>query len=216
MKIVTTILIFVLSYTTNVLADNISNDTTQIVLSEQAINNIKALDALYMKSTKVKSKFIQKTNLGDTTSGWFMIEKPGRARVEYDNIPIRLIANDNTLLVQNIKDKTKSFLPIKSSPFYYLLQTNFSFFSEQLSIIGYVKNINTTEIKFISKKNPELGNINIVLNNNGELIEWIVTDAKGIITTISLIEPSFSSGAFQNKALFNIHKVINIKYIDAE
>ena len=75
-------------------------NATDFILSEKMQDEIKRIDGLYAQYNTIKAKFIQKDNLGNRGEGWFIISKPGKARIEYSNIPVRFIANKGALLYQ--------------------------------------------------------------------------------------------------------------------
>lgn len=183
-------------------------------LSPRDLEEIKKLDLMYQSYSSIKSEFLQKDSLGNIHNGWFLIQKPGFARIEYTTLPIRFIANGNSLLFQDIKLKQKSFFPINASPFSYLLDKDFSFLSNKINITKYKKYDDHVEITFISNLYQNIGSLTLFLSNNGELLQWSILDAKNTVTEIFLLKPVFSSLAFSNKGLFNIQKIKNIHYSD--
>ncbi len=182
-------------------------------LSKSAIDEIKKIDILYSQYKSIKSQFIQKDNLGNTASGWFVIQKPGLARIEYKDIPIRFIANNNSLLFQDLQLKQKSFFPINASPFSYLLDKNFSFLSDKIKIINYQVFEDYISITIKSSQNLDIGSLTLFLSKDkAELIKWSIVDAKGISSDIFLISPEFSEFSFTNQAIFNVQKIKSITF----
>ena len=190
-------------------------NATDFILSEKMQDEIKRIDGLYAQYNTIKAKFIQKDNLGNRGEGWFIISKPGKARIEYSNIPVRFIANKGALLYQDTNLKQKTFLPIHSSPFAYLLEDKTSFLNEHIKIMNYVSYSTHVEITMVSKSNPEIGSLTLYLTSEkGEIIKWNVVDAKGILTEVFLLEPNFSVNGVKNKSIFNTQKITNVKFAD--
>ncbi|MDR0484637.1 MAG: outer membrane lipoprotein carrier protein LolA [Alphaproteobacteria bacterium] len=186
-------------------------------LSEEQKSEIKKIDKKYNEFKTVRSRFIQKDSRGFVASGWFVLEKPNRLRVEYDNIPIRFIASGTNLLYQDIKLKQKSFIPIKATPFYYLLEDKTSFLNEDIAIIGFEVQDTYTKIVFNNKKSPGLGSLSLFLTNDtAQIIKWDILDAKGVSTEIYLSDPKFSKDKIKNSLIFNTQRIKEVDFNDAK
>jgi outer membrane lipoprotein-sorting protein len=184
-------------------------------LSEAQKNTIKELDVKYEVIKSIKAKFKQVDGQNNVAYGWFILQKPGLARIEYDDMPIRFIANSNSLVVQDKSADQKSFFPSSASPFGFLLQEDFSFFNKAVKIISYTEEGDSIAIGFVSTKNMDAGNLTLFLNKNtAHIIKWIVLDARGSTTEITLVEPIFSSALFSSKTMFNVQKIKDVKYSD--
>ncbi len=190
---------------------------TKLVLTSKQEDEIKKIDTLYNSFKTVRSRFVQKDSLGNSASGWFVLEKPGKLRVEYDNIPIRFIASGANLLYQDIKLKQKSFIPIKSTPFYYLLKSKSSFLNKDIAITEYEVNDTYTKITFVTKKAPAMGSLTLFLTSDtAQIIKWNILDAKGITTEIFLSNPKFSVNAISNATIFNVQRIKDVDFNDAK
>ena len=212
--IVILVLVFILYVCSALFSAQVPNN---FVLSEQQKSEIKKIDKLYNGFKTVRSRFIQKDSLGNAASGWFVLEKPGKLRVEYDNIPIRFIATGSNLLYQDIKLKQKSFIPIKSTPFYYLLENKSSFLNKDIEITEYEVKDAYTKITFVTKKAPAMGSLTLFLTSDtAQIIKWNVLDAKGITTEIFLSNPKFSNNSITNKSIFNVQRIKDIDFNDAK
>lgn len=210
--IISTILIVILYG-----ASALYSDDNTFVLSKSQQSEIKKIDEQYNKFKTVKSRFIQKDSLGNAASGWFILEKPGKLRVEYDNIPIRFIASGSNLLYQDIKLKQKSFIPLKSTPFYYLLDNKASFLNQDIDITEYEVNDAYTKITFVKKDSPTMGSISLFLTTDtSQIIKWNILDAKGITTEIFLSSPKFSNKPITNTSIFNVQRIKEVEFNDAK
>ena len=184
-------------------------------LTKSMIEEITQIDILYSKYQSIKSQFIQKDNLGNTSSGWFVIQKPGLARIEYQDVPIRFIANNNSLLFQDLQLKQKSFFPINASPFSYLLDKNFSFLSDKIKIVDYQVLEDYISITIKSTQNLDIGSLTLFLSKDkAEIIKWTIVDAKGVASDVFLVSPEFSEFAFTNQTIFNVQRIKSVKFND--
>ena len=78
-------------------------------------NKEKVLD--YLESfNSLKSKFVQVNNNGDILSGALYLSRPGKFRIEYDQIPLLLICDSNRLAVINKNIKSISFHKFNEIP----------------------------------------------------------------------------------------------------
>lgn len=182
-------------------------------LSDAQKNTIQQLDAKYEGIKSIKAKFKQVDVQNNVAYGWFILQKPGLARIEYDDIPIRFIANANSLVVQDKEADQKSFFPSSASPFGFLLQEDFSFFNKSVKIISYTEEGDNIAMGFVSTKNIDAGNLTLFLNKEtAHIVKWIVVDARGSKTEITLVEPIFTSALFSSKTIFNVQKIKDVKY----
>lgn len=186
-----------------------------VQLSPDNIKTLKSIASVYNQYTLVKARFIQKDSLGNSAKGWLILQKPGKARIEYENIPVRFIANKNVIMYQDIKLKQKSFVQTTSSPFGYLLEEHFSFFSPYFTILGYSNNGSLIKITITSKKHPEMGQLTLYLASlNAELIGWRILDAKGIVTEFYLNNPIFVKANLTDKSIFNMQRIVEKDFTD--
>lgn len=185
------------------------------ILSAEQNAEIKNLDELYRKYKVIKAKFLQTDSLGNSVKGWFVIQKPGKARIEYEDLPIRIIANGKSLLVQDLKLKQKSFLPMSSNPFSYLLDENASLINDNIIIKDFKTYEEYHEITLVNKATPGLGYLVLYLTiDKAEIIKWTVYDAKGTVTDVYLLDPQFLENNIVNQNIFNVQNTKNIAYED--
>ncbi|MDR2007736.1 MAG: outer membrane lipoprotein carrier protein LolA [Alphaproteobacteria bacterium] len=189
----------------------------EFTLSAEQKAEIAGIDKKYNQFISVRSRFIQRDSLGNVAHGWFVLEKPNKLRVEYDNIPIRFIAGGSNLLYQDIKLKQKSFIPIKSTPFYYLLDNKASFLNEDIKIVGFESTDDFIKITLVSAKAPAMGSLSLFLSkDSAQILKWDVLDAKGIRTEIYLSNPEFSNTKIANSAIFNTQRIKEVDFAEAK
>ena len=99
--------------------------------------------------------------------------------------------------------KQVSYFDLESTQATILLNNEISFSSGEIIITGFKRGPNVFRITLIKGGNQLEGNVTIILSDNPlRLKKWITTDAQEIVTSISLVNPSF--GASMNPNLFII------------
>lgn len=208
LKILTLIATLLLSLVTNINAFTLSDSQKQII---QNINT------KYITYKAIKSQFVQVDAKGNSTTGWFVINRPQKARIEYPQLNIRFIANAGSLLFDDLNQNQKTMLPLGASVFSYLLEEKQSLLSNNVEIVNFAENTknNTITLTLTNKQNPQLGTLSLTLNKNTAYITgWQVKDAVGNLTTITLNNPVFTTVDIKNQAIFNIQRVRNVKFND--
>ena len=187
-----------------------------IELTQNQINVINTISKKYNQYKSIKSRFIQlDENDNIQESGWFAIQRPGRARIESTSNNIRYIANSGTLLLLNLATDEKLMLPMNASVFSYLLQENKPLLSDDVLVLDYKDNKNTLLIKITDKNNQAIGNLTLNLDKStGYLLGWIVEDALNQITKVKLQETTFSTKSIKPSSMFNVQRTRNITFDD--
>ncbi len=110
-------------------------------LSLQA--NDKALQNIQNKLNSLKSGvlvFNQQDNQGNQEQGIILFSKPGKARIEYVQSPITIIANASSLVIYNKENDTKSYIPSSKVPIIGILaKKNLDFKSNDFVIRDFVE-----------------------------------------------------------------------------
>jgi len=89
-----------------------------------------------------------------------------------------------------------------STPASVLLDERISLASDGLTVIGLARAAGTLWLTIVRSDNPGEGSITLVFDEQPlALTQWQVTDAQGIITTVSWIGPQF--GVKLNRKLFD-------------
>lgn len=206
--------IFILTTTLIFSLVNCINAFTLTASQKQIIQNI---NTKYVTYKAIKSQFVQVDAKGNSTMGWFVINRPQKARIEYPQLNIRFIANAGSLLFDDLNQDQKTMLPLGASVFSYLLEEKQSLLSNNVDIINFSQNTanNTITLTLTSKQNPQLGTLSLTLNQSTAYITgWQVKDAVGNVTTITLNNPTFTTVDIKNQAIFNIQRVRNVKFND--
>ena len=141
----------------------------------------------------MKSRFVQSSSRGNFAEGDIYLQRPGKVRFEYDPPhPVLLIADGNSFLYYDKDLKNATFIPMDSSPLWFLIRDRVSLTNE-IDIIDLTEEGSTISITVRGKKSGELGQVTLVFSDKPvELKKWMMTDAEGTAIQVALIEPQFS------------------------
>jgi len=176
------------------LANLSKDDRADISRIEKYLNTIKTLQA----------RFLQVSSDGDFSEGALYFSKPGKMRLEYDDPNPMLIVSDGTNLGFYDKELNQvSYFDLDATQAAVLLRENISFSSEDTIITAFERGPGVLRLTVIKGSDPLEGNITLIFSDRPlSLRKWTVTDAQGVITNISLLDPRF--GVTLKQGLFEI------------
>jgi outer membrane lipoprotein-sorting protein len=172
-------------------------DRADISRIEKYLNTIKTLQA----------RFLQVSSDGDFSEGALYFSKPGKMRLEYDDPNPMLIVSDGTNLGFYDKELNQvSYFDLEATQAAILLRENISFSSDGTIITAFERGPGVLRLTVIKEDNPLEGNITLIFSDRPlSLKKWTVTDAQGVITNISILDPRF--GLKLNRRLFEIEVI---------
>ena len=153
--------------------------------------------------TTFQAAFEQHSSTGESARGEIYVSRPGKLRLEYQPpVPILVVANGSFLIYYDRSLEQVSYIPLGSTPASVILDKQISLASDGLTVIGLARDAGTLRLTIVRSDNPGEGSITLVFDEQPlALTQWQVTDAQGIITTVSLIGPTF--GVKLNRKLFD-------------
>ncbi len=163
--------------------------------AEAYLDNIKTMQA----------EFLQISSNGETTTGDILLSRPKNLRIEYDPpTPILIIANGEYLSYVDKELKQVNHIPLEDTPAAFLLRDSFSFTDGKLVVTGFEKAANTIRISVVQRKDPLAGELTLVFNDNPMVLrKWVIIDAQGIITDLTLTNARFDFPIPDSKFLSN-------------
>ena len=121
----------------------------------------------------LKSNFIQVNNNGDILTGIFYISRPGKFRIEYDQVPILLIGDSRKLAVINKDLKSISFQSLKEMPVGVLLFQKISM--KDIKILNLKKENNMLTVDIIDSKFKDQGMVEILFETKPFIMKkWTI------------------------------------------
>lgn len=136
----------------------------------------------------VQGRFVQINPDGSAYEGEIYLDRPGKARFDYDNYPLLIVADGMTVAQRDEELETTDRVSLKSTPLYYLLKSDVNLTEDaQVEAAG-----TSGDSTFVTLSDPE-GEFEGVLtlyfsSPSLELREWIATDALGQETRFALTD----------------------------
>jgi outer membrane lipoprotein-sorting protein len=156
-------------------------------LTPEEATTVEELSGYFNSFKTLQGEFTQVSPQGRVSTGVFYLSKPGRLRFEYaPPNPFLVVSDGSWVVIENRKQKTTDQYPLAATPLKLLL-------SEEINLLeeADVKSVETTNgvatISVEDRNRAIPGKLVLVFDTNRkELAQWIVEDAKGKRTTISL------------------------------
>jgi outer membrane lipoprotein-sorting protein len=144
--------------------------------------------AAYLNGIRtMTARFTQYSENGGLAEGQLYLERPGRMRFEYDPpSPILLVADGNFVIYFDKSLEQTSYLPIGSTPAWFLLRDNIRLGGD-VSVIGYEHTPGAIRVTLVQTKEPDAGAVTLTFSDRPlELKQWSLVDAQGKRTTVAL------------------------------
>jgi len=154
--------------------------------------------------TTLEAEFTQINADQTISTGTIMIQRPGRARFEYDPPDETLvIAGGQQLGVFDAKSNTgPEQYPLRETPLNLILERNVDLARSGM-VVGHSYDGTATTVTAQDPDHPEYGNIQLMFTGAPiELRQWVITDNAGSQTTVILGE--LETGMRFNTATFSI------------
>ena len=133
---------------------------------ERVLNFLQSFNTL-------NAEFIQINNNGEVLSGKILITRPGKTRIEYNEIPLLLISDGKRFASINNKIKSITFYNLADIPVSLFLYKNFE--KKDIEIIGLYEKENQIKIRIRHKKRNDESFLEIVFEKNPFLMKkWTI------------------------------------------
>lgn len=169
-------------------------------MAEGAINITPEIQAAlekaetYLESIKtLQAEFLQISSNGETATGEILLSRPKNLRIEYaPPTPILIVASGEYLSYVDKELKQVNHIPLEDTPAAFLLREDFSFTDGTLNVTGFEKGANTVRISVVQARDPLAGELTLVFTENPMVLrKWVIIDAQGVITDLTLINSRF-------------------------
>jgi outer membrane lipoprotein-sorting protein len=137
----------------------------------------------------MKGRFLQDAADGVIANGVFYLRRPRRFRFEYaPPSPVLLVGDGLWLIFHDRELGQVSRVPLISSPLSLLIDDEVSL-TDHTALTSIVREPGVIRITLNDPEKPEQGELTLVLTDPPlALRQWVVTDAQGLTTRISLFE----------------------------
>ena len=156
-------------------------------LSDEDLESIARVEAYLNKITTLKARFLQVNAEGQIANGSVLINRPGRARFEYDPPAQILVVADGTWLVFHDKElEETNRIPLYSTPISVILKSKVKLEGD-VTVTSVEKDAGILRVNLIDTNEPEQGGLTLVFTLTPfELRKWLVTDAQGSTTSVAI------------------------------
>lgn len=148
---------------------------------------VDAINRYVNNITTMQGSFVQQSADGRLAEGLFYIRRPGRLRFEYfDPYPTNVVADGTWAAIMNRDLKRIDRLPLRRTPLYMLLRKDVDLARDN-AVTDVDLQPGVAKIVAIDPKKPADGSITMIFNTTPvELQKWVITDAQGRSSVISL------------------------------
>ena len=162
-------------------------------LTKQDIADIIRIETHLNSSKTVRARFLQLSSDGSYGEGMVHIQRPGKMRLEYDPPNPTLVIADGLNLFyidQELNQATPMLLYF--TPAELILRERISFSGKEVLVTGFRRSPGVLRISIVRTEDPQEAQIMLVFSDSPlGLRKWVITDAQGIKTTVSLLGPEF-------------------------
>ncbi len=164
------------------------------LLSAVDRQDIARIETYFNAIETMRSRFLQVTSTGAYSEGTFSLWRPGRMRIEYDPpVPILIVATGRSLVYHDKKLMQVSYLGIDSSPAGLLLAERVSL-SDTVTVTRFERAAQTLRVTVVKKGDPGEGSLTLIFGDRPLTFKkWVIADAQGVETTVSLLGPRFGA-----------------------
>jgi outer membrane lipoprotein-sorting protein len=156
--------------------------------SDQAL--IVQINAYLNSESAITANFLQVADDGSTRTGKAWMERPGRMRFEYDPPdPQLLVSGGSALVYHDPALNQTTVIPLASTPLGILLAQHVAIDSVDTEVTHIDREPGEYDVTLVRRGKEALGSLTLVFGANPlELRQWVVTDAQGHQTRVSLYD----------------------------
>ena len=174
-------------------------DNSLITRAEKYLNSITGLTGTFVQTSGTR-----------TDRGVFSMLRPGRVRLDYDNMPVQLIADGKDLYFFDKSLDQITTVPLTSTPAGILIRKNIDLRNADINVVETQSNDKTFSLKMNLRGQEGLGHMTVVFDSKPvKLNSWSVVDATGAKTDVAFngLTPKTSFG--KNYFQIGRHKTVS-------
>lgn len=154
--------------------------------------------------TSAEARFVQTNSDGSLSRGRIVLQRPGRARFEYDppDRALVLASSGSVAIFDSKSNQPPQQYPLARTPLNLILAPQVDLGAAHM-VVAHGEVQGATHVLAQDPKHPDYGTIELVFTDNPvRLSQWIITDDTGNQTTVDLA--SLTTGASYPNSLFSI------------
>ena len=179
-------------------------DSALVARAEKYLNGI----------TGLSGDFVQ-TSGARTDMGKFSMLRPGRVRLDYNDMPVQLIADGKDLYFFDKSLDQITTVPLTSTPAGILIRKNIDLKNADINVVETKLNDDTFSLKMNLRGQEGLGNMTVVFDNKPvKLNSWSVVDATGAKTDVAFHNMKTKTDFGKNYFQIQRHKTVSKSHGD--
>jgi outer membrane lipoprotein carrier protein len=132
------------------------------------------------------AKFTQESENNTIAHGSFLLSRPGKMRIEYqDQNKVLIVVNGSILAYKDLELDETSYLTTNSTPASLLTRKNISFNAKDIKITNIVKSEDQIKISLLKKNRKEAGEFTLIFKTNP--LEFFKMEVKNDLAEVSTI-----------------------------
>ncbi len=152
---------------------------------------LQRVEAYLDSITTLDSRFVQTNQDHTRLTGLFQLKRPHFLRFAYDDPPTLLIARGQKLIFRDGETGEVTEGSVDLSPAQFLLRPRIRFGADVL-VTGLQRDSGYLAVTLESADEPGMGSLSLIFREDPMTLEqWLVRDAQGIITRITLVNALF-------------------------
>jgi len=170
-------------------------DAETLKLDKSEMTDLMRVQKHLNSARTIRSRFLQISSNGEYTEGEFFLQRPGKMRLVYDPPnPLMVVADGKYISYVDRELDQATTLLISMTRAQILLRETIALFGEDVIVTGFRRSPGIIRVNVVNAQEPTEGRIDLVFSDKPlELRKWLVTDAQGITTTVSLLGPLFNT-----------------------
>ena len=150
-------------------------DSALVASAEKYLNSITGLAGDFVQTSGTR-----------VDRGTFAMLRPGRVRLDYNDMPVQLIADGKDLYFFDKSLDQITTVPLTSTPAGILIRKNIDLRNADINVVETKAGANTFSLKMNLRGQEGLGNMTVVFDNKPvKLNSWSVVDATGAKTDVT-------------------------------
>jgi outer membrane lipoprotein-sorting protein len=163
-----------------------------VQLSQADKEDVQRIETYLEQLTTLEARFIQISSNGGYAEGTLYLDRPGRMRINYDPpTPIEIYAIRGTLTYFDSKLKQVSYVDVDQTPAGLLLSKTVDLEKESV-ITGFERGAGTIRLTLVRRSEPAAGSLSLIFSDKPLILrKWVVDDAQGVQTGVTLVDTRF-------------------------
>ena len=165
-----------------------------VALGAAADDDTELLDRIetYLDSiTSLESRFVQTNQDLTRLAGSFQLKRPHFLRFAYDDPPTLIVARGQRLMFRDGETGEITQSSVDGTPAEFLLRPQIRF-ADEVRVTAMERDSGLVVVTLESADEAGTGSLSLILSEDPLALEqWLVHDAQGLVTRVTLVSPRF-------------------------